>query len=92
MAYFPNGTSGMMYEEKWCVRCVHGQDVEELMCPVWFAHMLWNYDTRADEEISGILEYMIPTRDDHFPDKCRMFITTGDVPGQMQLFDTCREV
>lgn len=81
MAYFSNSTDGMNYEERWCCRCVHGQDPEESMCPVWFAHMLWNYDNRADGEIAGVLDAMIPTREDGFPDKCNMFVPTGDVPG-----------
>ncbi len=87
MAYFANGTDGMVYEDKWCCRCVHGHDAEESMCPVWFAHQLWNYDNRADGEIATVLDAMIPTREDGFPDKYNMFVSTDDVPGQTMLFE-----
>lgn len=36
MGYFPNGTSGMMYEEEYCDRCAHQRGG----CAVWLAHML----------------------------------------------------
>ena len=43
MGYFPNGTSGMMYEDKYCARCVHSGD-DGTGCSVMLLHMIHNYD------------------------------------------------
>lgn len=87
MAYFPNGTSGMIYEDEWCDRCVHQPTEDDApMCPIWFAHTVWNYEAVKQTEAKMLLEAMIPTKENGFPDKCRMFIGTGDVPGQKKLF------
>jgi hypothetical protein len=47
MAYFPNGTSGMMYQEKWCFRCKNYRDKGDGRghgCVIWDAHLLWSYE------------------------------------------------
>ena len=87
MAYFPNGSSGERYQEQWCYRCVHDCGDDEPTCPVWFAHLCWNYDACNQADVKMLLEAMIPTKENGFPDKCRMFISTGDLPGQAKLFD-----
>lgn len=56
MAYFPNGTSGMYYEEQYCIRCVH--DSEERGCPIMLAHNLYNYRDCNDD--NSILHLLIP--------------------------------
>ena len=87
MAYFPNGTSGMIYEGQYCDRCVHQPAEDDApMCPVWFAHFTWNYEACKQDEAKMLLEAMIPTKENGFPDKCKMFLPTGDLPGQKELF------
>jgi len=88
MGYFPNSTSGMIYDDKWCSRCLHcPQEGDMEMCPIMFAHMIWNYEAVEQEDAKSLLEAMIPTTKDGFPDKCKMFISTGDLQGQAKLFD-----
>lgn len=67
MAYFSNGTEGMMYEERYCSRCVHNFD-----CPVWDAHLLFNYTECNNPE--SILHMLIPrSKDGLSNEQCRMF-------------------
>ena len=89
MAYFSNGTEGMMYEEQFCDKCVHqgiDSNGEGKGCPIWNAHFMYNYDAAGNETAKGILEMLIPTRSDGlFADECSMFQETID-DGQMNLF------
>lgn len=67
MAYFPSGTDGRDYEERYCNRCVHEQG-----CAVWLAHMLHNYRDCNDE--GSILHMLIPRSEDGLGnEECRMF-------------------
>lgn len=84
MAYFPNGTSGLIYQEKWCFRCKH--DSIDEGCPIWFFHLLKSYEWCNDKDKRVLLDLFIPTREDGFPDKCKMFISNGDIEGQSKLF------
>jgi len=71
MGYFPNGTAGMDYEERYCLRCVH-QKLDDGGCAVWFAHMLKNYSECNDA--NSILHILIPFGDDRLSnEQCRMF-------------------
>jgi len=70
MGYFPNGTSGMMYEEQYCNRCVH-QHRNDGGCAVWDAHMIFNY--KECNEPNSILHLLIP-RNGISNDECKMFI------------------
>jgi hypothetical protein len=77
MAYFPNGTAGMMYEAEFCDRCVHqnGPDGES-GCAVMLAHMLHNYAECNKED--SILHLLIPrTKDGCGAEQCKMFIHDG---------------
>ena len=70
MGYFPNGTSGMMYEEEYCFRCIH--DNEEQGCAVMLAHNLYNYDHCNDK--TSILHLLIPRSESGIGnEQCRMF-------------------
>jgi len=60
MGYFPNGTEGMLYQERYCDRCVHCS--EEHGCPVMLAHELWNYEECNNAQ--SVLHRMIPRTDD----------------------------
>lgn len=47
MAYFPNGTSGMIYEERYCYRCKNRRDKGDgrgAGCAIWDAHLLYSYE------------------------------------------------
>lgn len=82
MAYFSNGTSGMMYEEEYCSKCEHGpSSVDEACCPVWHAHMMHNYDECNND--ASILDILIPM-EGCFPKKCTMFIRRIKTAKQIQ--------
>lgn len=73
MGYFPNGSSGTMYEEKYCDKCKHGAgEFAANGCAVWLAHALHNYDECNNK--NSILHLLIPIGDDGFCGKCEMFI------------------
>lgn len=86
MGYFANGTEGMLYEEQWCQRCVHCDDLwdidedEELTkepCAVWMAHLLFSYKEANNPE--SILDILIPHSDDGLGnEQCRLFILKGE--------------
>jgi hypothetical protein len=79
MAYFPNGTSGMIYEEEYCANCIHGRGpAAERGCMVMLIHNLFNYDQCKEDErgkaIEAILDLLIPrTKDDLGAEQCTMF-------------------
>lgn len=58
MAYFSNGTEGMILDEL-CNRCIHGWDGEENRqgepCAVMCLQMMWNY-SQCDREARGTIE------------------------------------
>lgn len=85
MGYFSNGTEGMMYEEKYCSNCIHGQD-EENGCAVFNAHLIYNYKDCNDD--NSILHILIPRDKQHNNLKCAMFIerADADIQGQIKLF------
>jgi hypothetical protein len=56
VGYFANGEEGMMYEERYCLRCVHGDAPEG--CAVWNAHFLRNHDECNNPD--SILHMLIP--------------------------------
>lgn len=101
MAYFPNGTSGTIFQEKYCDNCWNHRDLNDDRgsgCPVWDWHMIWNYDQIADSKADNIkvaeskvykasLEHFIPTGKDGFPKECLMFLPRNkiDIEGQMKL-------
>lgn len=79
MGYFPNGTSGMDYEEQWCLKCVHHEN-----CAVWLAHMLHNYDECNNPD--SILHMLIPlSKNGLGNEKCRMFHEAPNQPHPDQL-------
>jgi len=67
MGYFPNGTSGRAYQERYCENCVHDVDRD---CAVWLAHLV----SRGDEK-QEVLDLLIPETDDGIGCKqCKMFM------------------
>lgn len=71
MAYFSNGTEGMMYEDEFCSRCIHYSEDEG--CPVWNAHLLYSYRDCNDE--TSILHFLIPrSKNGLTNEQCKMFV------------------
>lgn len=54
MAYFSNGTEGMMFQERQCFACRHWND--ETGCPIWLLHELHV----GDKAWQPALDLMIP--------------------------------
>ncbi len=73
MGYFSNGAEGMDYEEQYCRRCIHFGPEEGPGCPVWMAHLLFNYDQNKDEKLASLLDVLIP-RDGINNLECTMFV------------------
>ena len=70
MAYFPNGTSGEIFQNRQCSKCVHGQSAD---CAVWTAHLLHNYE----KDKRPVLDILIPMdADGIYPLDCEMFIAS----------------
>lgn len=104
MAYFPNGTSGMVYQGKYCENCWNWRDLNDDRgpgCPIWDWHLIHSYDQIAGNKANDVkvaeskvykdsLEQFIPTGDDGFPKQCLMFLPKNeiDIPGQLKLFET----
>ena len=63
MAYFPNGTSGEVFDEQ-CSRCRYG----EQSCPIWYIQVTYNYDACNNEVATKILDELV--KDDG---TCAMF-------------------
>lgn len=76
MAYFSNGTEGMIFEERYCGHCYH--DREDAQCPVLTLHYLYNYDQFKDERLKTVLDTLIPQEPCTIPE-CPMFIKEGRV-------------
>jgi hypothetical protein len=84
MAYFPNGTAGMVYQESYCDRCLNNVDKGDGRgrgCAVWDAHTLWSYEAAGKGEVAGakraILNLLIPEDENAFPKECAMFRDDG---------------
>lgn len=74
MAYFPNGMSCEVYEEKWCAHCRHGaHGADEDGCPVMVLHLVNNYAALDNELLKDALDFLIPM-DGLEAQKCRMFL------------------
>lgn len=74
MGYFPNGTSGDIYYEMYCSKCVHEDtEREAAMCPIWLWHMVDNYKECNNEK--SYLHKVIPrSKDDLDNEQCVMFL------------------
>lgn len=81
MGYFPNGTSSIDYQERYCVRCVHGQDKEygPVACPVMWLHFEHNYE----DAWKDMLNELIP-REGICNLECKMFVPTSTPPVSAQ--------
>lgn len=74
MGYFSNGTEGDIYRARWCSSCANdGDDVHEIGCAVWDAHLWHNTDQFSNDKVKAILETLIPRDDKGGNGKCHMF-------------------
>jgi hypothetical protein len=81
MGYFSNATEGMLYEERWCMRCLH-YERDEKGCPVWQMHLMWNYDryntATGTAKVAQMLGSLIPRTEDGLGnEQCTMFIANS---------------
>ncbi len=74
MGYFSNGTEGMIYEDRYCSRCIH-QDGHDGAggCAVWLAQIMANYEECNNPD--SVLHILIPRSKDGLEnEQCRMFV------------------
>lgn len=69
MAYFSNGTEGMIWEQKWCSRCVHQDPSDGDGCPILTLHVVFNGD---EGDVRTALDMLIPNGN-RGPGKCALF-------------------
>ena len=82
MGYFSNGTEGQIYEEAYCLRCIHYGPEEGPGCPVWFAHLLYAYEEcNSDSNAKAMLDMLIPRVPHTFEDGI-----THDINGECTMF------
>lgn len=83
MGYFANGTEGMMFEERFCSRCVHsdegpGKEIGvDPPCPIWMAHLLYSYElcNETEHPAKVMLDMLIkPSGPDGLDNECVMFV------------------
>lgn len=70
MAYFSNGTEGLMYEARYCQRCAHFDD--DQWCPVMLLHQLHNYEECNKPD--SFLHVLIPRDEQGDNGQCAMFL------------------
>lgn len=85
MAYFPNGTSGMAYQERYCLVCRNYRDKDDGRgpgCAIWDAHLLYSYEAAGESDrakgLSAVLDVLIPEDEAGFPKECSMFVGGAD--------------
>jgi hypothetical protein len=89
MAYFANGTEGLDYQERYCMRCRNwgidklSENSGEEGCPIWDLHLLYSYEEcNSTSNAKMMLDTLIPMIDYtakdgvnyHMPGECSMFV------------------
>lgn len=79
MGYFSSGSEDSDYEEQYCVKCVHYGPKYGPGCPIWGAHLIWNYklcnDDPKDSPGKAMLDSFIPMSEDRLRnEQCTMFL------------------
>ena len=91
MAYFPNSTAGMDFEDRYCCRCVNYRErkwmhVEGDGCPIWDLHLLLDQYGACNAEPSvapqdgglAVTKYVLDYLiEDGPPQRCSMFVPDG---------------
>lgn len=83
MAYFPNGSAGAEYAERYCSACVHEGPEEGPGCPIMLLHLLYNYEQhgkgKTSAKLKSVLDTLIPeTKDGLDAEQCSMFLAKTD--------------
>ena len=77
MGYFSNGSEGEAFQSRLCVKCVHhNNDPDDDACPVWMAHLMFNYDQHNNEAVGHILDVLMPRNG--IRNDCAMFISRAE--------------
>lgn len=69
MGYFSNGTEGAIFQEQYCIRCVHDRNED---CRIWLLHLLHN-GAKESSETQHILDTLMPRSEDGLTNTCAMF-------------------
>jgi hypothetical protein len=103
MAYFPNGSAGMMYVDEYCEHCINWRDNGSGSegCYIQDLHSLWNYDACNGKDAPKgsvkrtqwvALEHFIPTTKDGLgAEQCKMFIPANDMSVVIDKTDALKE-
>lgn len=84
MGYFPNGTAAEAFENYNCAHCKHGPvDEDSDGCPIWMAHLAFNYDQFDNKQVADILGMLIPRDKVGQNSECAMFLAINE--------DRCRK-
>ena len=83
MGYFANGTESMIYEEKYCSKCIHNED-----CTISLLHLTHNYDECNNDD--SMLHVLIPRNEKGFNEKCTMFID-GPIHENLNYCSLCKK-
>jgi hypothetical protein len=74
MGYFSNGTEGLIYQENYCMCCVHNGPEDGPGCPIWLLHLMHNYE----KDMKPTLDLFIPRNDNCGNGECVMFVSLPD--------------
>ncbi len=79
MAYFSNGTEGMILDEQ-CSQCPVGES-EDSCCPVHAIQMLYNYDQlkKGNEQLREAMNLLVDGKG-----KCQMRVAILNANGEQQ--------
>lgn len=76
MAYFSNGTEGMIFESNWCSDCYHFKGFQK-GCPLFNAHLFYQDEGFKNKTIKNILNMLIKRR--KCSNYCKFYIAKSRV-------------
>lgn len=82
MAYFSNGMEADLWQSSQCQLCRNWKDsADDEGCPIWDAHVLYNYDGVRESKVGALLHILIPMEKSpqgDFAGECSMFDPIGE--------------
>ena len=60
MAYFPNGTAGMAFDNQ-CMACLH--EDPDIGCPIALIQGTYNYDQIGNEKLREVLSLLVDDKE-----------------------------
>jgi hypothetical protein len=87
MGYFPNGTAGSDFEQRFCSHCINMPDSDSAGCPVWAAHLFFGYEEcngTGNGNAKRILDMLIERGDSNAEQRCVMFVDKRSTPLRTQ--------